>query len=115
MNSVMPAIDAHYKGDKIQANGTFRMLYHGLQVQVSQEENIPYKAITRNAKTIQQLGNTLIPKSNPTAVDIRPRAYRVTWKNDEWKPFPLFLFGPCIDGVKKTFLPGLYVHEQIMK
>lgn len=108
-------IDAHYKGDKLQANGTFRMLYHGLQVQVSQDEKIPYKAITHNAKTIQQLGNTLIPKSNPSTVDIRPRAYRVTWKNDEWKPFALFLFGPCIDGVKKTFLPGLYVHEQIMK
>ena len=105
-------LDTEYSGDKVQASGTFQMLYHGLQVQVYQEDDIPYKIITRNAKTFTTLGNSLIPKSNPSAVDVFPRAYQVTWKRDEWKAVPLYLFGPCIDGVKKTFLPGLYVHLQ---
>lgn len=111
----LDAIDAQYAGNSTSASGTFRMLYHGLQVKVYKEDNIPYKVITRNADAINQLGNTLIPKSNPTAVDIHPRAYNVEWKRDEWKPFPLFLFGPCIDGAKKTMLPGLYVHKQVQE
>ena len=105
-------LDTEYSGDKAQASGTFRMLYHGLRIQVHKEDDIPFKIITKNANTFNTLGNSLIPKSNPTAVDVYPRAYQVVWKRDEWKPFPLFLFGPCIDGVKKTFLPGLYVHLQ---
>jgi len=106
-------LDMHYTGDDQIAKGTFRMLYHGLKVQVHEEDDIPYKIVTKNAKTFTTLANTLLPKSNPTAVDIRPRAYEVEWKRDEWKPFPLYMFGPCIDGVKKTFLPGLYVHKQV--
>ena len=89
------------------------MLYHGLKVKVHEEDDIPYKIVTKNAKAFTTLANTLLPKSNPTAVDIRPRAYEVEWKRNEWKPFPLYMFGPCIDGVKKTFLPGLYVHKQV--
>lgn len=110
---VIDTLNADYTGNINQAEGTFRMLYHGLQIQVHKGDDIPYKIITKNANTFTTLGNTLIPKSNPTAVDILPRAYQVTWKHDEWKPFPLYLFGPCIDGVKKTFLPGLYVHLQV--
>ena len=105
-------IETEYAGNHIQADGTFKMLYHGLKIQVYKEDDIPYKIITKNANTFNTLGNSLIPKSNPSTVDIQPRAYMVTWKRDEWKPFPLYLFGPCIDGVKKTFLPGLYVHLQ---
>lgn len=108
-------LDTEYSGDKAQASGTFKMLYHGLKIQVHKEDDIPYKIITKNANTFNTLGNSLIPKSNPTAVDVYPRAYQVVWKRDEWKPFPLYLFGPCIDGVKKTFLPGLYVHLQTKK
>ena len=108
-------LDSQYKGNKDRADGTFRMLYHGLKVQVYKDDDIPYKIVTRNANTFTTLGNTLIPKSNPTAVDIRPRAYQVEWKRNEMQPFPLYLFGPCIDGVKKTFLPGLYVHMQVRK
>ena len=104
--------DAHYAGDDIQADGTFRMLYHGFQVQVHKEDDIPFKIITKNAKTFTTLGNTLLPKSNPTSVDVSPRAYKIIWKRDPYKPVPLYLFGPCIDGVKKTMLPGLYVHLQ---
>jgi hypothetical protein len=105
-------LDTEYEGNNVKADGTFRMLYHGLNIQVHKEDDIPYKIITRNANTFTTLGNSLIPKSNPTVVDIRPRAYKVTWKRNEWQEFPLYLFGPCIDGVKKTFLPGLYVHMQ---
>ena len=106
-------LDTEYKGNTTIAKGTYRMLYNGLNVQVHKEDNIPYKIVTNHAKTFTSLANSLIPKSNPTAVDIHPRAYYVEWKRDEWKPFPLYMFGPCIDGVKMTFLPGLYVHKQV--
>lgn len=110
---LIDTLDTEYKGNTTRAEGSFRMLYHGLDILVHKEDDIPYKIVTRNANTFTTLGNTLIPKSNPTAVDIRPRAYQVEWKYDPWQPWPLYLFGPCIDGVKKTFLPGLYVHTQI--
>ena len=109
----LDTLDMHYTGDSQIAKGTFRMLYHGLKVLVHEEDDIPYKIVTKNAKAFTAIANSLLPKSNPTAVDIHPRAYEVEWKRDEWKPFPLYMFGPCIDGVKKTFLPGLYVHKQV--
>ena len=105
-------IDTHYKGDRNKVDGVFCMQYHGLDVQVHKEDDIPYKIVKKHAGTITQLANTLIPKSNPTSVDPAPRKYNVEWKRDEWKPYPLYLFGPCIDGVVKTMLPGLYVHKQ---
>ena len=73
---------------------------------------MPYKVVTKNADFITSAAKNLIPRSNPTEVDIRPRAYMVEWKRDSWQPFSLYLFGPCIDGVKMTMLPGLYVHKQ---
>lgn len=105
-------LSVHYTGDDVKADGVFEMLYHGFQVKVHKEDDIPYKIITKNANTFNTLGNSLLPKSNPSSVDTRPRAYKITWKRDEWKPVPLYLFGPCIDGIKKTMLPGLYVHLQ---
>lgn len=108
-------LNTEYTGNSEKATGTFRMLYHGLEVQVHEDDDIPYKIVTKNAKTFTTLANTLIPKSNPTIVDIHPRAYSVEWKRDVWKPFPLYLFGPCIDGAKETMLPGLYVHKQVRK
>jgi len=112
---MIDTLDTEYTGNTTQAKGSFRMLYHGLEIMVHKDDDIPYKIITRNANTFTTLGNSLIPKSNPTKLDIRPRAYEVEWKYDPWQPWPLYLFGPCIDGVKKTFLPGLYVHTQINK
>lgn len=106
-------LETQYTGNREKASGTFKMLYHGLHVQVHQEDDIPYKIVTKNAKAFTTLANTLLPKSNPTAVDIHPRAYEVSWKRNEWKPFPLYLFGPCIDGAMETLLPGLFVHKQV--
>ena len=106
-------LDAHYKGDRNIAKGEFCMQYHGLEVLVHKTDKIPYEIVTRYADTFTELANTLVPKSNPTAVDPAPRRYAVEWKRDEWKPYPLFVFGPCIDGIKMTMLPGLYVHKQI--
>ena len=106
-------IDASYKGDKDKTTGTFCMQYHGLDVLVHKEDNIPYKIVTDHADLFTNLANSLVPKSNPTAVDIRPRRYSVEWTRDVWSPYPLYLFGPCIDGIKKTMLPGLYVHKQV--
>ena len=108
-------LDAQYEGDHTIAKGEFCMQYHGLNIQVHKEDDIPYKIVTKNADTFTTLANSLIPKSNPTAVDIAPRRYQVSWKRDIWSPYPLFVFGPCIDGVKETMLPGLYVHKQAKK
>lgn len=105
-------LDVHYTGNSVQADGAFRMLYHGFKVEVHNDKDIPYKIIAKNAKTFTTLGNSLLPKSNPSSVDVAPRAYKITWKRNEYKPVPLYLFGPIIDGVKKTMLPGLYVHLQ---
>ena len=91
------------------------MLYHGLNIQVNKEDDVPYKIVTRNARTITTLANTLLTKSNPSSVDRHPREYKVEWTRNEWKPFPAYLFGPCIDGTKKTLLPGLNVHMQTKK
>ena len=112
---MIDTLDTEYTGNTTEAKGTFRMLYHGLEISVHKDDDIPYKIITKNANTFTTLGNSLIPKSNPTIVDYSPRAYEVSWKYDPWRPWPLYLFGPCIDGVKKTFLPGLYVHMQTNK
>ena len=109
---IIDTLDTHYTGNSIQADGTFRMLYHGLKVKVHKEDDIPYKIITKNANTFTSLANTLLPKANPSSPGHRPNAFKITWKRNEWKPVPLYLFGPCIDGVKKTMLPGLYIHLQ---
>ena len=105
-------LDASYSGNKTAASGQFCMEYHGLDVKVHKEDKIPYEVVTKNADMFTNLANSLVPKSNPTSVDPAPRKYLVEWKRDEWKPYPFYLFGPCIDGIKKTMLPGLYVHKQ---
>jgi hypothetical protein len=106
-------LDADYSGDQTIAKGAFCMQYHGLDIKVHKEDNIPYKIVTKHADFFTSAANSLLPKSNPTSVDIRPRKYAVEWTRDVWSPYPLYLFGPCIDGIKKTMLPGLYVHKQI--
>lgn len=70
-------LDAAYSGNRTSANGKFCMQYHSLKVQVHKEDDIPYKIVTKNADSFTQLANTLIPKSNPTAVDPAPRRYMV--------------------------------------
>lgn len=112
-NCFVDTLDTQYEGDNVRATGTFRLLYHGLHVLAHKGDDVPFKIVTKHANTITTLGNSLIPHSNPTAVDVRPRAYNIDWKRDEWKPYYLYLFGPCIDGVIETMLPGLFVHRQI--
>lgn len=106
-------LESTYCGNRTVANGDFLMMYHGLKVAYHPEEQVSIKALKQYGKTIENLANSLIPKSNPTAVDIAPRRYKVSWERDEWKPYPLYIFGPCINGVVETMLPGLYVHKQI--
>lgn len=106
-------LDAEYSGDQTKAEGAFCMQYHGLDIKVHKEDNIPYKIVTKHADFFTSAANSLLPKSNPTSVDIHPRKYAAEWTRDIWSPYPLYLFGPCIDGIKKTMLPGLYVHKQI--
>lgn len=104
--------DTHYRGNKTEATGQFRMLYHGLDVKVHKEDDIPYKIVTRNAGFINSAAHTLLPKSNPSSPAATPRAYNVKWERDVWKPTELYLFGPCINGVMKTMLPGLFIKDK---
>ena len=105
-------LDTRYAGSKVRADGTFRMLYHGLQAKVHKEDDIPYKIVTRHAGAINVAANTLLPKSNPTKPNHKPKAYNIAWKRNEWAPTELYLFGPCIDGVVKTLLPGLFIKDK---
>lgn len=106
-------VETRYSGDRIKAAGTFKLLYHGLEVQAHKEDDVPYKIVTQNAKAITHIGNTLLPKSNPKKPGTAPREYNVQWKRDPWKLVELYLFGPCIDGAVKTFLPGLFLTHQV--
>lgn len=106
-------LDAKYSGDDKIASGEFCMLYDGLRIQAYKEDKVPFSVVTKHADAITNVANSLLTKSNPTAVDISPRRYSVEWKRDEWKEYPLFIFGPCIMGTVQTLLPGLYVHKQI--
>lgn len=110
---MIDTLDTHWTGDHSVSNGAFRMLYHGFKMEVHQADDIPYRVITKNAKTFNSIGNSLIPKSNPKSKRHKPNGYQITWKRNATKPTELYLFGPLIDGVKKTFLPGLYVHMRV--
>ena len=105
-------LDTRYRGNIYKASGTFRMLYHGLKAKVHKEDDIPYKIVTRHAGIITAASNTLIPKSNPLTPHGKPIAYTIEWKRNEWKPTELYIFGPCIDGIKKTLLPGLFIKDR---
>lgn len=105
-------LDARYAGSKVRADGTFRMLYHGLQAKVHKEDDIPYKIVTRHAGAINVAAKILLPKSNPLTAHAKPKAYNIAWKRNEWAPTELYLFGPCIDGVVKTLLPGLFIKDK---
>lgn len=115
MECEIDTLDTEYTGNTTNATGTFRMLYHGFEAKVHKEDDVPFKVIKNNADFFTSVANSLLPKSNPTPVDIHPREYKVEWKYDPWQPFPLYMFGPCINGAMKTFLPGLFVHEEVHK
>jgi hypothetical protein len=89
------------------------MLYHGLEVEVHKEDNVPFKFVTQNANTISHIGNKLLPKSNPKKPGEAPREYNVQAKRNPWKPVALYFFMPTIDGAIKTFLPGLFLSQKI--
>ena len=111
--SHVDTLRTHYAGDQTMARGDFLMMYHGLDVRFHKEQTVVVKEIRNYGSLIQGFANNLIPKSNPTAVDVRPRKYAVEWKHDDYKPYPLYVVGPVIIGTVQTFLPGLYVHKQI--
>lgn len=108
-------LKTNYSGDSVRAEGEFMMLYDGLKVQVHKEDDIPYKIVTKNAGTINSFVKTCVPKSNPTTAHSQPRSYKVSWKRDPSKEFPLYAFGPIINGVVETMLPGIFIHKQVHK
>ena len=108
-------LEAQYSGDSKMAAGEFEMQYRGLHINAFPEEKVAIAEITKYADLISDVANSLLTKSNPSSVDVRPRRYKVDWKRDEWKEYPLYLFGCCINGAVETLTPGLNVHRQILK
>ena len=106
-------IETAYSGDGKKAKGEFCLQYQGLNIQAHKEDKVPFSVVTKHANTITSVANSLLTKSNPSSVDIKPRKYSVEWERDVMKDYPLYLFGPCIIGSVQTMLPGLYVHKQI--
>ena len=106
-------LTAHIHGDKVKSTGTFCMQYHDFSVKAHKDVDVPYKIVTQNAGFIESFANTMLPKHNPAAPGKAPREYQVEWKRDEMQPFPFYMFGPCIDGVVKTMLPGLFVQSKV--
>lgn len=104
------SIYTNYTGNGTRADGTFRMVYHDFSMKVNKGDAIPFEIITKHAGVITHVGNALVPHSNPPTKHSKPRGYQVSWIRNENKDVELYLFGPIIDGIKKTFLPGLYVH-----
>ena len=104
------SIYTNYTGNGTRADGTFRMVYHDFSMKVNKGDDIPLEIITKHAGVITHVGNALVPHSNPPTKHSKPRSYQVSWIRNENKDVELYLFGPIIDGIKKTFLPGLYVH-----
>lgn len=104
------SIYTNYTGNGTRADGTFRMVYHDFSMKVNKGDDIPFEIITKHAGVITRVGNALVPHSNPPTKHSKPRGYQVSWIRNENKDVELYLFGPIIDGIKKTFLPGLYVH-----
>lgn len=104
------SIYTNYTGNGTRADGTFRMVYHDFSMKVNKGDDIPFEIITKHAGVITRVGTALVPHSNPPTKHSKPRGYQVSWIRNENKDVELYLFGPIIDGIKKTFLPGLYVH-----
>lgn len=111
----LDTVDGHFRGDTAQVIGTYRMLYHGLNVEAHKEDTTAYDIATRNADLVNAVANSLLPKSNPGALDIHPRAYNVEYKRDKWLFFPMYILGPCVEGSKMTVLPAIYFSKEIKK
>lgn len=109
---LIDTLDTRYKGNLTEAKGTYKMLYHDFGIKVHKKDDIPFKIVTRTAHTINVVGNTLIPKSNPLTPHGHPKAYNISWKRNEWQPTELYIFGPVINGVVKTLLPGLFIMDR---
>ena len=103
------SLQTSYSGNSVRSEGTFRMVYHDFSMLVHKEDDIPFEIITKHANSFTRIGNALVPKSNPLTKHGKPKGYHTEWTRNEKKPVELYLFGPILDGVKKTFLPGLYV------
>ena len=102
-----------YSGNSVEAKGQFLLMYHDLNVTVHKEEDIPFKIISNNAGAIQSFAHTMIPTSNPAKHAKGPNAYEVYWKRKDTQPFQLVAFGPVINGVVKTMLPGLFIQSKL--
>ncbi len=101
-------IQTRYSGDRRKVHGKFCMAYNGLKVHVFKED-APYVMIARNAGVINFIAPKIVPSSNPRHPGTEPAAYEVDAERDAMKDFPVYLFGPIIDGVTQTLLPGFVV------
>lgn len=106
-------LTANYGGDRFKADGTFCMLYDGLKLLVSNDVQPAFVVIRDLSELINSFVETCVPKSNPRREGKQPNRYNVHWEHDVMHPSALFIMGPAIDGMIKTFLPGLYLSSRI--
>jgi len=98
LNCAVDRLDLENVGNKVKTTGTFCLQYHDLEVLENQ---------------FSGFANAILPKRNPNNDKSEPRAYKTEWKKEPKQEFAFYLFGPMIDGVIKTLLPGVNVHQQI--
>lgn len=98
LNCAVDRLDLENIGNKDKTTGTFCLQYHDLEVL---ENNFAGFA------------NAILPGRNPSNDKSEPRAYKTEWKRTPKQEFAFYIFGPMIDGVIKTLLPGVNVHQQI--
>ena len=109
------SIRADYTGNTSVVKGSFMMAYHDLSAKVDKQADIPYTIISKNAGAINFAVDAFIPKANPKTVSNKPIAYQVEWTYNPHQLYPVNLLGPVFDGIKKTLLPGLYIHKRVKK
>lgn len=107
------SIQASYGGDNKDAKGTFCMLYDSLTAHVDDQVEPAFHIIHTMGPLINSMVKTCIPHANPRKEGTEPHSFVVEWKRDEYRPAPLFLVGPTINGIIKTLLPGLFVRSEI--
>ena len=99
-------IDMDCKGDNIESTGTYCMQYDSLDIQIN-KETTPIEKLGKYAGLINTFAPAVLQKKNPRHKGEQPQSYEVSKTRDEWKPFPVYLIGPMIDGMLKSVLPPI--------
>ena len=97
------SMDCKFKGDSKSSNGEFCMLYDSLKVHIDKDK-MPIAMVSKYSNTINLLVGMLIYQNNPHMPGQAAFRCEVSAVRDPMKNFPVYMFGPLIDGTKKTVL-----------